>query len=235
MISVVIPAYNEEKNIVKTLESLAAQKTDKEYEIIVIDNNSTDNTSSVANSFKDKLNINVVKETKKGRSPARATGFEAAKGDIILSTDADTTLPENWIEKITSYFKDEKIAAVTGTCKIDDCGWFRNTLFNIIQPASMILYNIFLRHYWLSGFSFAIRKNVYEKAGGFDKFLNMQEDTELSFRVREIGKIKFMSDLPVIFSGRRFKKGLIRGLTPYATSYIKYYVAKKDPFLSDIR
>lgn len=71
MISVIIPAYNEEQNITRCLNALTVQKTNKKFEVILVDNNSTDGTVELANKFNNKLNLKIVTETKKGRSPAR--------------------------------------------------------------------------------------------------------------------------------------------------------------------
>jgi len=95
MISIVIPAYNEEENIRCCLEGLVAQKTDQEFEVIVVDNVSTDKTSGVARTFVDKINLRVVEEHTKGRGAARCRGFSEATGETILSTDADCVVPSN--------------------------------------------------------------------------------------------------------------------------------------------
>ena len=126
--------------------------------------------------------------------------------------------------------------AVSGTCKIVDYGRFTNMLFNFLQPLSIRLYKFIFGHYWLSGFSFAIYKDIYKKSGGFNSKLNIQEDIELSFRVSKIGKIKFISNIPVIFSGRRFQKGLIKGLFSYISTFVSHFLFKRDDIvLSDIR
>ena len=109
-------------------------------------------------------------------------------------------------------------------------------LFNFLQPLSIRLYKFIFGHYWLSGFSFAIYKDIYKKSGGFNSKLNIQEDIELSFRVSKIGKIKFISNIPVIFSGRRFQKGLIKGLFSYISTFVSHFLFKRDDIvLSDIR
>lgn len=237
MISVVIPAYNEEENISRCLEALCNQTTKMKFEVIVVNNNSTDNTSRIAQTFNDRLNLKVITQQRKGRSPARKKGFDHVIGDLIFSTDSDCEVPNDWIEKLYNPFKDEKIVAVTGSCYIDDCGSLTNKIFNLIQPAGMRFFRIIFGHYWLSGFSFAIRKEAYKKSGGFDPHLNIQEDIDLSFKVAKVGKIKFISDTPIHFSSRRIKeKGLIRGLLPYFTSFWYYYTGNKEMvYLSDVR
>lgn len=236
MLSVVIPAYNEEKTIFKCLDSLVTQKTSQKFETIVVDNNSTDKTSKVAQQYKNRLDLKIVVEKKKGRGAARSLGFKTAKGEIILSTDADTIVPPNWIEKITQPFVDDSIIAVTGPFRINDCPKFTNMFFNLFQPTIMVLYRVAFNHYWLSGFNFAIRKQIYEKSGGFDTSLNVQEDIELSFKVGKLGKIIFLKNLPVVCSGRRFKHKPFQESLPYLKTFIDYFLfKKKDVFLSDIR
>jgi len=234
MLSVVIPAFNEEKTIGKCIESLITQTTNQPYEVIVVDNGSTDNTSEIVKKYKDKLDLKLIKEPHKGRGQARFAGFRAAKGDIILSIDGDSIAPRNWIQELTKPFSDPKIIAVTGTGRIDDCSPRINRTFNILQPFSMFTYRLFFRHYWLTGFNFAIRADIYKKAGEFNPKIQGYEDTELAFRVSKLGKIKFIS-LPVTVDGRRVKHGIIRGFTPYITGYIKYFALHKTPHLSDIR
>jgi glycosyltransferase involved in cell wall biosynthesis len=128
MLSVVIPAYNEEKTISRCLGALSRQTTDQEFEVILVDNNSTDATAQIAKKYSKVLQLQIIEEKKKGRSPARKKGFSAAREEIIFSTDADTTVPEAWIENMLTHFEDERIVAVTGTCYIDDCDWLTNKL-----------------------------------------------------------------------------------------------------------
>lgn len=226
-VSVVIPAYNEEKYIGSCLKSLVKQKTDLNYEVIVVDNNSDDETVKIAESFKDKVNLRIVTEKRQGRGVARATGFSKAKGEIILSTDADAILPTDWIKTLTTDLGGTIIATTT-SCKTVDLPPLQNFFFSIIQPSATILFRLFFGHYWLAGFSFAISKSVYIKSGGFNPNLQALEDADLASRVAKLGKIKFINK-PVIFSGRRFKKGLISGLFEYIKTFIFAYTLKREP------
>lgn len=236
MVSVVIPAYNEESVIASCLDALFKQNTKEEFEVILVNNNSIDKTVEIAKRFESKLNLRIISEKEKGRGAARNKGFKEACGEIILSTDADTKVPPEWIDYLLAELKKNNAIAVTGTCKIVDCGLFTNTLFNIFQPFSMRIYRLIFHHYWLSGFNFGIYKEAYEESGGFNRKLNAQEDIDLSFRICRIGKIQFISNLPVIFSGRRFQKGLIRGLIPYVFTFIGYFIYKNENvILPDVR
>ena len=233
-VSVVIPAYNEEKYLAQTLESLVEQKTDYDFEVVVVDNNSHDQTAQVALSFKNRLNIRVISEKKQGRGPARKRGFDQALGEIIVSLDADTIVYPDWLKVLVNNLKGETIATTT-SCKIDDCSYFTRTIFNFFEPKVMILLRLLFGHFWLAGFSFAMLRSDYVKSGGFDPTLQAQEDLDLSLRVAKLGKIKFINQ-PVIFSGRRFKQSLLKGLYQYIATFIEaFFLNKKDIYLSNVR
>src|SRR5258708_19426498 len=98
MISVLVPAYNEEKLLGSCLESLAVQNPLPD-EIVIVDNASTDRTPEIIKEFianHPELNVTAVYETKKGAPAAREAGWRAAHGDVIVMTDADETFPFAW-------------------------------------------------------------------------------------------------------------------------------------------
>jgi len=236
-ISIVIPAYNEEENIAHCLDSIVAIKTDHVLEVIVVDNNSTDRTAKIAGQYADRLTIRVIHESVKGRGAARKTGFGEATGTIIFSTDADAVVPPDWISSfLETLKKDDRLVAATGLAEIQDCGAFRNTVFNTMLPI-IVRWNLMLHgHIGLSGFSFAIKKSAYEAAGGFDATADAYEDLDLADRVHKIGKIGLVQKPRVIFSGRRFRKGLIRGTMEYLRPWVKKFILKKSEVpLSDVR
>lgn len=226
-LSVVIPAFNEEKNIAASLTALVHQTTRRLFEVIIVDNESSDATRAIAEQFKKKLNLTIIVQKQLGRGGARRTGFEKAAGDIVLSTDADSVVHDDWIETIMRTFdKHPDAVAVTGPCEINDLSPIRNMLMNVLQPLTMHVYRLLFGHYWLSGFNFAIKKSAYDKSGGFDPQLQALEDVDLSFKVSAVGKIVYMP-VPVITSGRRFRNGIIRGSLPYFQSFIPYRFRKR--------
>lgn len=234
-ISIVIPAFNEEETIGLCLTSLSKQTTRRQFEVIIINNNSTDNTAKVVSKFKNKLNLRLILEKKKGRGAARARGFDEAKGNIIFTTDADTIIPKDWIESFMKGFSDERVVAVTGTCKIRDNSWIENEIFNFFQPWTMVVYRLIMQNYWLSGFSFAIRKDIYLKAGKIDTKLNALDDFDLTFRVMKFGKIQIVKN-PVITSGRRFRGNFIMGVASYCKPMIRIAMNKKKSiYMNDVR
>lgn len=98
-VSVVIPAYNEEKFIKKALKSVTNQLVDAD-EIIVVNNNSSDKTVEITRSF----SVRIIDEKKQGMISARNTGFDNAKYDIIARIDADVQVPPDWIQRIKRNF-----------------------------------------------------------------------------------------------------------------------------------
>src|SRR4029077_2365310 len=94
-VSVVVPAYNEEKNLPLALASLLNQEL-KDFELIVVDNGSTDETPVIAK----KLGARVIGENRRGVAHARQAGFLSSKGGIIATTDADTVVPPDWLSRI---------------------------------------------------------------------------------------------------------------------------------------
>lgn len=110
-ISVIIPAYNEEARIAPCLRALQ-QQTVLPFEIIVVDNNSTDQTAAIVSRFP---NIRLVHEQKQGLSHARNRGFAEARGDILARIDADAVVNNDWIEQVQTWFSQHPDgAAVTG-------------------------------------------------------------------------------------------------------------------------
>lgn len=208
-ISVVIPAYNEEKYLAACLKSILAQ-TEKPHEIIVVNNNSTDTTALIAASFPE---VTVINEKKQGITPTRNKGFDSAKGDIIARTDADTKVPKNWLKKIRERFEeDENLLALSGPARFAE-------IPKAMQPKNWLTviglnatFKQTFHHDVLFGPNMAIRKSAWEKVrNGIcmdDKVVH--EDVDLALHVARIGKVFFDEKLVVVSSPRRWKK-----LAPY--------------------
>jgi glycosyltransferase involved in cell wall biosynthesis len=108
-VTVVIPAYNEEKTIVRTLNSMCQNKTSYSVEIIVVNNNSRDNTANLV----EKCGVKCVLETKQGIMHARNCGLAHARGRYIINADADTIYPNNWIQALIDPLENNSKTAVS--------------------------------------------------------------------------------------------------------------------------
>lgn len=117
-VSLVIPVYNEVERIRACLEAVAAQ-TVTPFEVLVVDNNSTDGTAAIVAQFPF---VRVLRETRQGVVYARDTGFNAARGDIIGRIDADTLLASDWIATLQQLFADSAVDLVTGSVAVREMG-----------------------------------------------------------------------------------------------------------------
>jgi len=204
-ISVIIPAYNEEENLPRIISSLRKQ-TFKDFEIIVIDNNSRDNTFRVAKKLADKS----YKCKEQGISPARNLGANKSKSDIIAFIDADAIASPKWLETINRAFENDKnLSAISGLDLYENDNWFKRaqlTLFTFsIFYAAKILN--FFGNPVVIGNNMAIKKELFQKAGGFDKII--VEDYYFSKKLGKLKNIKTRIDrnMKIELSSRRMKKG----------------------------
>lgn len=202
-ISVVIAAYNEEKSIGNCLDNILNQ-TKKPYEIIVVDNNSTDKTAEVLKKYK---NVKVVFEKKQGIIPARNSGFEKAKGDIIARCDADTLVPQDWLEKIEKAFSEnDSVVASSMPVLIHDIPPIGDKP-KFLFYTYMFIPRIFIGHYPLLGPTMAVKKSAWDK---IKKELctdprTVHEDLDISFHIRKLGRVYHDNENLVLTSGRRMK------------------------------
>ncbi len=111
-VSVLIAARNEEKNIDKLLESLKRQSFHKElFEVIIVNDHSTDNTDEIINDFINKnkeLDVKLLKAEKKGKKHAISQALHTAINELVIVTDADCVLNDLWIESIVGFYQEEK-------------------------------------------------------------------------------------------------------------------------------
>jgi glycosyltransferase involved in cell wall biosynthesis len=232
-ISVVIPAYNEEQYLGRCLQALRAQSYPaSRFEIIVVDNGSTDATADIARRF----GARVVSEPRKGVARARQTGFEAARSEIIASTDADTTVPVFWLARIAAHFEaDPDLGAVYGPVYWPDGRPVEKLALS--YPATWVLWasNRLGRSLWW-GSNFAVRREVFYAAGGFPVDWPSGEDTDLSLRVSRIAPVRFDPDLTVHASSRRLRESWGRVMGRSTVNIVNRFVLRQPPLpMPDIR
>lgn len=221
-ISVVIPAHNEEKYLPVCLQAFKKQ-TFKDFEIIVVDNNSTDKTAEIAISF----GARVLKENRIGTVFAREKGFGEARAEIIARTDADTIIASNWLEIIsTSFQKDPRLVGITGIFILPNRSILTWLLYIYLVLIFDIIAKLFLGHIQLLGSNMAVRKSAWEKIRKqihtSEKFVH--EDLDLSCHLAEVGKLTFTSSLITIFSPRRLQENILSGVRRYVVEYpIRYF------------
>jgi len=221
-VSIVVPARNEEDLLPSCLEALTAQDYPHKLEIIVVDNGSADRTAARARSF----GVTVVSEPRHGYVIALARGFSIATGDIVASTDADTVPPRDWISTLVrEYAGRPDVVAVGGEIFFREPNW-KGWLFTrcILPPLNRWdRGNPAGAHLW--GANFSVRREVFERAGGWNLDFNLQCDTELSERLRRFGRVILLDHLSVSTSCRRWNRSFLRSVFLYASNFVWLQVA----------
>jgi peptidoglycan/xylan/chitin deacetylase (PgdA/CDA1 family) len=204
MISVVIPALNEEKFIGKCLESLKNQDYTGAYEIIVADNGSTDATVDTARSY----GVKVLRcPQKKGVSHARQAGAYAACGNIIAQADADTVYPRNWLTKIADHFATRPdSAALSGRFLYKDPPSWAGFEYFLRDTINRLSVKLLGKPLLVSGATFAFLKGAFLDVGGYSVNSFSADQIDISRRLSKAGRVYYDQDLYVLTSSRRVKK-----------------------------
>lgn len=233
-LSVVIPAYNEEKYIASSLQSVIDEAGDDVFEIIVVDNASTDNTARVAKKFKG---VRVVKEEAKGLTHARQAGLMAAKGDLIAYIDADTHIKPGWFHKVRREFeKNPRLVCLSAPYSMYDVSkWKRIAVWSYWNLLAYPTYKL-LMQYMVLGANFVAKRSVLLKIGGFDEKITFYgEDTNIARRLHRVGKVKFLRKSLVSSSARRMEaEGWLKIGLKYTQNFISE-ILKHKPATEDYK
>ncbi len=188
-ISVIMPAYNEGEGIKEGIESVIEQDYPKDrYELIVVDDGSTDNTYEVAKRY-EKMGVKVIKKKNGGAADAKNVGLRYAKGEIIVTMDSDTVMAKDVLMKIAKKFEFGKVDAVTTGIRVKNkdnlIEWMQyleydNTIF--LRRILAFLNAIFVTPGGCSAYS----KKILDACGGFDT-KSLTEDQEIAFHIQKLG------------------------------------------------
>lgn len=225
-ISFVVPAYNEERHLGRTLAAIIAEtkRTGCACEIIVVNNASTDNTADVAASFPEVI---VVDEPCKGLVQARRAGFERATGELIANIDADTIVTEGWLARAIEQFRLQPgLVALSGPYIYYDVP---KSTRAAVRAFYLMGYGFYVLNRFvlgvgsmLQGGNFVVRRSALVAIGGYNaRFSFYGEDTDLARRLNEIGAVKFTFRLPALSSGRRLlEEGLLKIGLRYSMNFV---------------
>ena len=189
-VSVVVPAYNEEKVIRRTIESLLDSDYDN-FEIIVVDDGSNDNTFAVAEeNFKSHPQVRIYHKSNGGKAKALNFGWRKSKGEIIICLDADTLFTPQTISALAHRFADPKIGAIAGNAKVGN----RLNIVTKWQALEYVTSQNFDRRAFASlncitvvpGSVGAWRREIFEQNGGFSSD-TLAEDQDLTIQIRKLG------------------------------------------------
>jgi len=226
LISVVIPAYNEEHYLGSCLKSVLreADCLDGQAEVLVVNNASTDRTREVACRYPG---VRVIDEPCKGLSSARHRGYLESRGELVVNIDADCIMPRGYLARVIRCFEaDRRLALLTGP-------FFYHDLPQIAQVVTMIFYlfqffpntvgqRILRMGAVAQGGNFTARRSALVKVGGYDTSLTFYgEDTDIAIRLSRVGLVRFSFLTPIKTSGRRLRKeGVLRAGTRYTLNII---------------
>ena len=227
-VSVIIPAYNEEKSLGQTLDAVMVSDY-HDFEIIVSDNGSVDKTSEIARS----KGVKVVSEKRKGTLWAREAGRKAATGEILVFLDADCLPEKTWLSKGVKHFENPKVVAATGPYDYYDGSIFFRWLSLNSQKYIYSPFNAFIRIFdrgmLIEGNTF-IRASTMEAVGGFNTSITFYGDgTDTAKRLAPKGKIIFDRNLTLKTSARRFEnEGTLKITALYLFHFFKTMLASRN-------
>lgn len=188
MLSIIIPAYNEEKYIDVSLKSIQKQNF-LDYELIIVCDTCTDKTRQIAQKYTKK----VYEIKKKNVSAARNLGVRKATGDILVFLDADSVIAPNLLVEIDCAIKKGYVGGVTKTKSLENL-WKANLMW--------ALGNFFRNFYTTASGLFFCKANKFT---GYDESLHLAEDTYLLLKLKQKGKLKYITNSFIKTSSRRLE------------------------------
>lgn len=210
-ISIIVPAYNEEKFLPGCLRSIRELDYPAEkLEVIVIDNGSTDTTRDIARRHAAIILENGTMNV----SGLRNLGAQEATGEILAFVDADCSVTVGWLKAAVKYFEDQSIAAWGAPANIpSNATWVQSTWY-IIRKNNHIINDAD----WLESMNLFTRRQSFLEVDGFDETLVTCEDVDLCYRLKHLGRIVSDSNIQIIHHGEAdtfvnfFRKEVWRGM-----------------------
>lgn len=195
--SIVIPAYNAERTIGNCLDSLRKQSlSGREYEIIVVDDGSSDGTKEIVK----KKGARLIEAKHGGPAKARNLGAGKARGEVVVFTDADCIADREFLAEMLKPFEDKAVAGVQGRYKCRQ----KEIIARLVQLEIEQRYEKMQRQKYvdfIGSYAAAYRRNLFLGLGGFDASFPMAsgEDTDFSFRVSEKGRKMVFNQKAVVW------------------------------------
>ncbi|MCS7001379.1 MAG: glycosyltransferase, partial [Dehalococcoidia bacterium] len=220
LVSVIIPAYNASATLPNCLAALQRQTLPPDrYEVIVVDDGSTDDTIAIAESF----GVRVVRQSHENQAAARNRGAQAARGSVLVFTDADCEPAPDFLERMIAPYRDPSVSGVKGRSRTRQAG----LLPRFIQQEFEEKYRRLAaarRLDFIDGYAASYRRAVFQALGGFDSRLPIVEDIDLSFRAAEHGhRLVFAPDAVVYHRHRETLPGYVRTKARAAINWVAVY------------
>lgn len=229
-LSIVIPILNELHNLPRLIENLKNQKTKYSYEIVLGDSNSTDGTYEF---IKDQDGVRIVNAKERGISKGRNFGIKNTNSPFIIMTDADTIVPNDWVEKYGDAFFKDNYDLVGGRSDYDTDN---KTIQKIMSVIGMGDKKVKIRRsrgidsVTFSGHHMGFSRKLFDELDGFNEDMKWGEDTDFSQRAhKNKNKINYIFDFPVITSVRRFGNTIPNVLEGVFKSALRSGLYQHDP------
>ncbi|MEW6529098.1 MAG: glycosyltransferase [Candidatus Micrarchaeota archaeon] len=222
-ISIVMPTLNEEKLIERALRSIKNQKNAPEYELIIVDGGSSDDTVKIAKRYTDL----IFYEPKRTIAAGRHKGALKASGEIIINVNADCYYKEDWLANLIKPFENPRVIGTFGKL-LPDHGELVDHIFaeTFLHPSAHILSTV--NFHFVSTETLAIKKDEFLRIDGFNTNLICGEDTDLIKRIKKYGKVVYVPSAVVYVSMRRIKKwGRLYYLYFHTTNFVKMHLFNK--------
>ncbi|MEM3839358.1 MAG: glycosyltransferase [Candidatus Micrarchaeaceae archaeon] len=224
-ITVIIPTLNEARYIGRTLESIKRQRF-SDIEVIIADSMSTDGTVEAARRAYSKVRICECR--KKGPTAALNKAAKAAKGDLLLFIDADTSVSKGMLFAYDKAFRENGFVAATGPIKpLERTSWGISIGFRIVS-VYIIKALMLLGRPSIIGSNFVATREAYAKVNGMDESLATYYDWDLAHRLGRIGKVGYVPEAVAYTSVRRVKKwGALKYFLWHTSNAMLYQFAHK--------
>ncbi len=222
-LSIIVPVYNRPDEVSELLESLSKQ-TDKDFEVLIIEDGSSLRCEDVCKQYEGKLDIHYYFKPNSGRSETRNYGMDRASGNYFIIFDSDCIMPSEYIETVKRYLNEDYVDCYGGPDAADSS-------FNDMQKAISYAMTSMLTTGGIRGatknvnkfsprsFNMGVSKEVYEKIGGYKNMIG--EDIDLSFRIKEAGfKTRLFPEARVFHKRRVDLKKFFRQVNTFGKARI---------------
>lgn len=194
-ISIVIPLYNKEKHILDTIKCIENQ-TFKNYEIIVVNDGSTDNSQKIVESYTG-CSLRIISQKNQGAAHARNVGVKSAKFDYVAFLDADDYWESNYLESMVNLIEEYPDAGIYGS----NYTIIENGKSHVLEYPGIVLEKGYIENYFISGKMYTplwtsaviIKKELFIKLGGFPTKCKVCEDIDLWCRIAATQKIAYIN------------------------------------------
>ncbi len=235
-VTIVVPCFNEEKTVAKTVESIFNLDYPREkLFVILVNDGSKDGTLKVLNSFKDHSNVMIIDKENGGKHTAVNAALEHVQTDLVGCLDADSFVTPEALRKIIPYFEDGSVMAVTPSIKVHE----PNSFLQYIQKTEYS-WSIFLRRilaslnalYVTPGPFSIFRTQVFRKLGGY-KYAHMTEDMEMAMRMQKHRyKIVNSHEAHVYTVAPSTLKGLVKQRSRWAYGFLNNAFDYREMFFN---